>query len=213
MKTLYQVSTFKDFTNLGYNGNITIERLLSYGDTGFGTYEALDGEMIVLDGKAYKADGDCGIFEASKYDRTPFATIAFFDPKIHLKIGGIKNCNDLCLNLNKALKNEIDQYCAIGRFDAVFKEIEIHSVWPVKKPYDALASIVDRQKIVMLENLKGTLVGVYCPKWANEKNFVGWHFHFISDNQKWGGHVNTLCTDCIKTSISLKERIEIITEC
>ena len=39
------------------------------------------------------------------------------------------------------------------------------------------------------KNIKGTLVGLYCPSYMGELNSVGWHFHFISDDKKKGGHI------------------------
>jgi acetolactate decarboxylase len=35
-----------------YDGNVTIRELLRHGDFGLGTFNALDGEMLVLDGCA-----------------------------------------------------------------------------------------------------------------------------------------------------------------
>ena len=39
------------------------------------------------------------------------------------------------------------------------------------------------------KNIKGTLVGLYCPNYMGELNSVGWHFHFISEDKKKGGHI------------------------
>ena len=32
-------------------------------------------------------------------------------------------------------------------------------------------------------------MGLYCPNYMGELNSVGWHFHFISDDRKHGGHI------------------------
>lgn len=39
------------------------------------------------------------------------------------------------------------------------------------------------------QNIKGTLVGLYCPSYMGELNSVGWHFHFLSADKKKGGHI------------------------
>ena len=40
-----------------YSGSLTVGELLEHGDLGLGTLDSIDGELIVLDGKAYQAKG------------------------------------------------------------------------------------------------------------------------------------------------------------
>lgn len=210
MSTIYQFSTFEAFKNRGFDGCGTVERLLEHGDIGFGTYHALDGEMIVLDGVAYRADGDCRVQKAERDDQTPFATISDYLPDTCFEMGEFTGMEDLCRQLDEQLKTKIHERCFIGRLEGCFTEIEIHSVWPVQKPYEALDEIVARQKCVTLEKITGTLVGVRCPEWAEGKNFVGWHFHFLSKDQKWGGHVNQLCGGKLAVNLKTCGQIECI---
>lgn len=37
-------------------------------------------------------------------------------------------------------------------------------------------------------NVKGTMIGFYCPQFIGDINTAGYHFHFISDDKKLGGH-------------------------
>ncbi len=54
----FQVSTLQALA-LGFSKSvIPVEDLLKHGDTGLGTFEDVDGEMIVLDGKCYRARDD-----------------------------------------------------------------------------------------------------------------------------------------------------------
>lgn len=58
MNRMYQVSTLQALA-LGYSKTvINVEELLKEGDTGLGTFEDVNGEMIVMDGKCYRADQD-----------------------------------------------------------------------------------------------------------------------------------------------------------
>ena len=50
---LFQVSTLNDLMLGDYNGTCSVKELLKHGDTGIGTYDGLDGEAIILNGKAY----------------------------------------------------------------------------------------------------------------------------------------------------------------
>lgn len=210
MSTIYQFSTFETFKNRGFDGCGTVEELLEYGDIGFGTYHALNGEMIVLDGVPYRADGDCRILRADENDRTPFATVSDFTPDTYFEMGEFTGMDDLFRQLDEQLKSQIHERCLIGRLDGWFKEIEIHSVWPVENPYEALDEIVARQKCVTLKAINGTLVGVRCPEWADKKNFVGWHFHFLSKDHEWGGHVNQVSGEQLAGSLKICHQIECI---
>lgn len=210
MSTIYQFSTFEAFENRGFDGCGSVKELLEYGDTGFGTYHALDGEMIVLEGVPYKADGDCRVKIADENDRTPFATVSYFALDTCFEMGEFSNMSELCRLLDEQMKAQIHERCFIGRLGGRLKEIEIHSVWPVEKPYEALDEIVGRQKCVTLKGITGTLVAVRCPEWAEGKNFVGWHFHFLSKDHKWGGHVNQVSGDQLAGRFKICNQIECI---
>ena len=62
-----------------YDGNLTIRELLQNGDFGLGTCDHLDGELIVLDGKAFQAKSDGTIADGDPESKTPFAIITRFE--------------------------------------------------------------------------------------------------------------------------------------
>ena len=49
---VYQTSTMGALLDGVYDGDVTIRELLRHGDFGLGTFNGLDGEMLVLDGVA-----------------------------------------------------------------------------------------------------------------------------------------------------------------
>ena len=55
---LFQVSTIGALMAGAYDGRTTCGRLTARGDFGLGTFNALDGEMVVLDGVVYQARVD-----------------------------------------------------------------------------------------------------------------------------------------------------------
>jgi acetolactate decarboxylase len=205
---LFQVSTLAGFRNKGYDGQLSIKTMLAYGDTGFGTYHKLNGEMIVLDGIAYRALGDCSVEIADLSDTTPFATLGFLGKSEGqvLEINGDMVC--LMENLNKCIDNTENPILA--RIWGRFAIIEIHGVWPQEKPYEELDKIVSDQSVLVLENISGCLVGIFCPETARGINVVGWHFHFLSADKKIGGHVNNLIAGPLKIEFKVKENLSII---
>src|SRR5689334_16377932 len=50
---LFQVSTLDALLQGIYSGSVTVGELKQHGDFGLGTYEGLDGEMIVVNGHYY----------------------------------------------------------------------------------------------------------------------------------------------------------------
>lgn len=63
------------------DGETTITELLTHGDFGLGTFNHLDGEMVILDGTCYHlhADGRAGIADGT--ERTPFVAATRFTPR------------------------------------------------------------------------------------------------------------------------------------
>ena len=53
-EVLFQVSTIDALLEGVYDGDLTFEELKNQGDLGIGTFNALDGEMIGLDGEFYQ---------------------------------------------------------------------------------------------------------------------------------------------------------------
>ena len=57
---LFQYNTLSALMAGLYGGTLTIGELLEHGDLGIGTLDSIDGELIILDGKAYQAIGSNG---------------------------------------------------------------------------------------------------------------------------------------------------------
>ena len=51
---LFQYNTLGALMAGLYGGTMTVGELLEHGDLGLGTLDSIDGELIVLDGKAYQ---------------------------------------------------------------------------------------------------------------------------------------------------------------
>jgi acetolactate decarboxylase len=72
---LFQASTIGALLDGAYDGDVTFAELAEHGDLGLGTLNALDGEMIALDGRFYRADASGTIREVDPGERTPFAVL------------------------------------------------------------------------------------------------------------------------------------------
>ena len=63
---VYQTSTMGALLDGVYDGDVTIAELLTHGDFGLGTFNHLDGEMVVLDGVCHhlRSDGSATVAAA-----------------------------------------------------------------------------------------------------------------------------------------------------
>lgn len=70
--TLYQVALLQSLTQGYYDGIISVGELKQHGDTGIGTFEGVNGEMIVLNGVVYQAVADGSIVIPPDEETVPF---------------------------------------------------------------------------------------------------------------------------------------------
>ena len=61
--TLYQVSTATALVQGIYQGAVRVGTLREHGDLGLGTFENLDGEMVIVDGQFFQARSDGSVRE------------------------------------------------------------------------------------------------------------------------------------------------------
>ena len=70
----FQVSTYERLNEGHYEGIISLDQLLDRGDFGIGTVEGIDGEMMILDGVAYRAGTDLAPEEVAPGTMIPWAS-------------------------------------------------------------------------------------------------------------------------------------------
>jgi len=76
LNTINQVSTIDALLAGSYEGQIPLEKLLNYGNFGIGTFDNLDGKMVVLDGQVFQVKADGKIYRPLLNLLTPFAFAA-----------------------------------------------------------------------------------------------------------------------------------------
>lgn len=189
-ETLYQVALLQSLAMGYFDGSITVKDLKTHGDTGIGTFEGLDGEMIVLDGVVYRANQNCQINVVADKVTVPFSNVTFFDKDFSVKLKNLRDKE----SLEKILTASVDKHGAnsfyMVKIHGTFNEILVRSELGQSKPYPTLVEALQAtQKERTFENISGTVVGLYCPDFMTSLNSTGWHFHFVSDDKKFGGHV------------------------
>jgi acetolactate decarboxylase len=126
--TLFQVSTSGALVAGVYDREVSVKSILEHGDFGLGTFANLDGEMVVLDGRAFQVRGNGRVLEAPPDAGAPFAVVTHFSPEIHTGSGPIAGFKDLELCCNRhRLSGNI--FYAI-RVDGHFSRVRARAVNP-----------------------------------------------------------------------------------
>lgn len=181
-----QYSTIDALLAGGYDSVANTKELLRHGDFGLGTFQSLDGEMIVLDGIVYQARADGKIYTPQNIG-TPFASISFFQPESSaailspLTLAGLEHAADgIAPNPNVPYAFKIEGF---------FSEVKFRAVLAQQRPYPPLAEAARHQSVNTARNVEGTLVGYRLPPFVKGINVPGYHLHFISRDHSVGGHV------------------------
>ena len=184
---LFQASTIGALLEGAYDGDVTFAELAEHGDLGLGTLNALDGEMIALDGAFHRADVDGHITAIEPAACTPFAVVVDFAPSLELLLDDPLDQAALLVELDRALPPGTSA-CAL-RVDGDFETVRARSVPRQHPPYRPLTEVVADQHVFELHDVRGTLVGFRFPEYSGTVEISGYHLHFISDDRLRGGHV------------------------
>lgn len=208
---MFQVSTLQALM-LGYSRPvITVSELLEHGDTGLGTFEDVDGEMIVLDGVCYRATENGAVAVAEPDKGVPFSAVCRMDQSRSFQLGRVENVDSLKNVLNNMIEEDFGlNSMHMIRIDGEFEMVDARSESPYRSMHVSLKEILGKtQNAFKFKNIKGTLVCVYYPDYMDGINAAGWHLHFISDDRKYGGHVFEIVLNGGKGVLDKINRIEL----
>lgn len=183
---IFQTSTMGALLDGVYEGNVSIRELLRHGDFGLGTFNSLDGEMLVLDGVCYQLRGDGSATVADPDELTPFAAVTRFHPDHTIHVS--EPCD------RAALKTLIDQsldstnLMVAVRISGDFTVIRTRTVTKQRRPYRPFTEATQEQQEVTFANVTGTLAGFRMPEYEQGISVAGYHSHFIDTERHHGGH-------------------------
>ncbi|MFA5181579.1 MAG: acetolactate decarboxylase [Syntrophales bacterium] len=182
-----------------YEQNITIGEVRTHGDFGLGTFNDLDGEMVVLDGVVYQVAADGTVGAVADEVLTPFACVTFYQPETFDEINGeammsrewVAPISPLPYEAFNTLLERLlpspNMLYAI-RIDGRFSHVRTRSV-PKQENYRPLVEATKDQVVFDFHDISGTLSGFYTPPFMPSLNAPGYHLHFISDDRRRGGHL------------------------
>lgn len=208
---MYQVSTLQALA-LGYSRSVvTVEELLRHGDLGLGTFEDVNGEMIVVDGECYRADETGNAWKADPDMGIPFSSVAKTGYDHVFVIKDISDIGKLKEQLTLKIEEDFGlNSMHIARIDGTFTKACARSESAHRSQHVDLKDILSKtQRDFVFEDIAGTMVCIYYPDYMDGINAPGWHVHFLSQDRTKGGHVFDLVIADAQVQLARISKIEI----
>ncbi|MFY9330612.1 MAG: acetolactate decarboxylase [Candidatus Nanopelagicales bacterium] len=184
--SIFQVSTSGALVQGLYQGCVTVADLRRHGDLGLGTFEDLDGEMILVDGRCFQALSDGRVLEAPDDALTPFAAVVNFASDLETSLTDVENLVDLTNRLDQLRVS--DNAIAAFRIEGEFSALELRAACRHESGTGLVDAVAD-QGLFHLRDVSGTLVGFWSPEYTRAISIAGYHLHFLSHDHAHGGHV------------------------
>jgi len=203
--TIYQVSTSGALVEGVYEGAVRISSLRRHGNLGLGTFDHLDGEMVVVDGEFYQVKSDGTVSRASDNMLSPFAVVVDFTPTQSEAQPRVADVAELEQAFDR-MRDSQNFFFAL-RADGDFDRVKTRAMCRTAEGVP-LAAAAAHQPEFEFGPVAGTLVGFWSPQYTKTLNVPGYHLHFIDRERRRGGHL----LECTARDLTLSiERIPSLT--
>jgi acetolactate decarboxylase len=154
--------------------------------------------MVVVDGQVYRVQGSGRVTEAAHGAEAPFAVVTWFKPDTEVSITDVSSYKELEARCD-ALRRSGNIFYAI-RLDGHFKRVRTRAVNP-PQPGTRLVDAAKAQSEFNFTEIDGSLIGLWSPGFSSAFSVAGYHFHFLSDDRRHGGHVLDVEADRLQLKI------------
>lgn len=206
---LFQYGIADAFANGLYAGEYPVRALKREGDFGLGAPDFIDGELTMNKGVVYqsKATGETIVAPDSLTSSLVF--VCRFRPDTTFVLRGILGQKEVLERVAGYLANKNGMYAI--RISGLFSHVKVRAFPRLTgDSFPPLATILDRQHFFDFEQVRGALIGYHMPAWLSGINITGFHFHFISDDGKNGGHTLDFLAGDVKVEVALLRDIHVV---
>ncbi len=170
-----------------YHADTSVATIRQHGDMGLGTFNHLDGEMVMVDGEVWQVSGDGRVLPVDDAVCSPFVVATHFRELSQDTLSeGFTDIDSLYARLGELLMSENMMYAL--RIEAAFTHVRTRSV-PRQDSYRPLVEVTKDQPTFDRYDVRGLLAGFYTPRFMSSLNVPGFHLHFLSDDRTFGGHL------------------------
>ena len=206
ISTLYEHGTLASLMAGNMAGTITLADLLKHGSTGIGTFDGLDGEVIILDGEVFQAVSDGTVNHVTDSQaKMPFASVHTPADLEELKLADVDfNALNGKFVQQHELKNVFAALCLAGKFS----HVKVRIAPKQKEPYPSLLEVAQGQPTFTRDDVNGTIIGYYAPEIFGSVTAAGWHLHFISDDRQFAGHLLEFTAPALTGDLQIFDTLE-----
>ena len=206
---LFQVSTLAALAHGANRGGITIGQLLAHGDLGIGTFDGLDGELVVLDGCAFRVTGHERVTPVAADELTPYAAVTAFRAEVRSPLPPCADIGELTAALD-GLRTDPDRVAAI-RVDGRFERLGLRVACGAREG-ETLAQAAGYQFEAHHAGVEATMVGFWTPEDLLGVDVVGYHLHVLSHDRTVGGHVFEASGSELTARVQTEGRLHVVGE-
>ncbi len=189
-----------------YVENTTMAEIKQHGDFGLGTFNFLDGEMVLLDGSVYQIRSDGRVHIVEDDEKSPFACVTFFNPDTIDDIENSENPKGFYELLDNLIPSENMLYAI--RIDGAFGHVRTRVV-PRSENYRPLVEATKDQPVFDFYGVRGCLAGFYTPRFMESLNAPGYHIHFLSEDRQHGGHLIRCVPERVRIGIQHVPKLDV----
>jgi acetolactate decarboxylase len=189
-----------------YEQNIPLTEIKKHGDFGLGTFNDLDGEMVLLDGVVFRVASDGTVSQMSDQTLTPFACVTFYHPMSAETSRGELTYPEFLAWLTELMPSPNLFYAF--RIEGEFSHVRTRSV-PKQANYRPLVEVTKDQPEFTFADVRGTLVGFFTPTFMSSLNVPGLHLHFLSEDRQTGGHLLECRVKAVRAEIQILYSLEL----
>ncbi|BAP85396.1 alpha-acetolactate decarboxylase [Paucilactobacillus hokkaidonensis JCM 18461] len=202
--TLYQHGTLAMLVAGLFEGTLPLGELLEHGDTGIGTADSLDGEMVIVDGQAYKVQGSGKVVPLTPDTKVPFASVHFMDAQETRSLVGV---TDEQLKEQLQAEMKMDNVFVGVRIDGTFSHMHTRAVNKQVRPFPNLTAATRVQPEFEQDQVSGSVVGYFSPHLFQGATVGGFHWHFINTTRDFGGHILDFTVNQAEISVQVLENM------
>ena len=187
--TLYQYSLLNALMHGISTTGPTLSEVLKHGDHGLGTITRLNGEIVIIDSKAYHFPPDyTNLKPLPPTEQMPFLMITRFEPTLTKRLSAPLSMNTLDTALAPLLPAKQNHFLSV-KIEGSFSVVRCRFVPAQERPRQSLKELGQRVSPVEFRDVRGTLFGFWSPEYANGFSVAGFHLHFVAEGGEKGGHV------------------------
>ncbi len=189
-----------------FEQKVPFSEVKKHGDFGLGTFDKLDGEMVMLDGAIYQIDGQGQVrVIEDESAQTPFACVTYFNPLSVESLNETMGYDQFLQWLHTLMPSPNIFYAF--RIEGLFNRVKVRSV-SKQESLRPLVEIAAEQSIFNFSKVRGTVAGFYTPSFMSSLNVPGLHLHFLSVDRTGGGHLLECEPEQVKVAVQLISRFE-----